>query len=179
MEVSGIMLTICHLNPNPHHISEQILEDVQQLLERSPHYFLKVSEQPARPNEAHEMFFALPDIFELEQKLCFGFYRGADELMGFSEVLKGHPTPLTGYIGLHLIADSLQGQGLGKATYELLENTLKQMCPEMNTLRLGVALSNPVENFWAKMGYVKLPGLKTTLENQINSQVFEMEKALA
>lgn len=95
--------------------------------------------------------------------------------MGFSEILKDHPTPHSAYIGLHLISALCHGQGLGRQIYALLEDYFRQNLG-VQVFQLAVALSNPVEGFWARLGDTRLPGSKMTLEDEITSSVFEMQK---
>lgn len=168
-------LFLRRLNPDPQQVPPEIVAAVQALFEETPGYFEAISGRTAKPQESHESFYSLPAPFQLEQKLCFGYYC-TNKLVGFSEVLKGHPHPHTAYIGLHLISERYQGLGWGQQCYRLLEAELHHL--PITRLRLGVALNNSVEGFWAKMGFQRLPGYKDVLESSIESQVFEMEKEL-
>lgn len=169
------MLRIEHLNPQVRQVPTETLKAVQALFDASPYYYEQVMGSPAGPDEAYKNFYHLPEIFALEQKYCFGYYQ--EGLLGFSEILKAYPEEDCGYIGLHLIGDAYQGQGLGRQSYLLLETYLRSHL-KLKQLRLAVALSNPVTGFWERMGFERLAGIKATLEGEIKSPVFEMQKAL-
>jgi ribosomal protein S18 acetylase RimI-like enzyme/predicted enzyme related to lactoylglutathione lyase len=149
---------------------------VQRLMESSPRYFLRIQNQIARSTEAREAFAALPPGTPPERKFCFGIY-WAGELAGFADVILGYPDTSYAYLGLLLFSESYQNQGLGRQTYQLLEEEISTW-PDVKTIRLGVAETNDVGGFWRKMGFEPTGRRLPSHQPEIKCSIIEMDKPI-
>lgn len=68
------------------------------------------------------------------------------------------------HIGLLLLGESFQGKGLGVKSYNLLEKYIKDQGIQM--IRISVVESNPVEDYWIKMGFERT-GRSSTMKVKI------------
>jgi ribosomal protein S18 acetylase RimI-like enzyme len=126
---------------------------LQCVLEAAPAYYQAVTGAPPRGALAQSTFTALPPEKTYDDKFVWGLYAG-DAMIGCADVIRGYPAPAKAVIGLLLLAEPWQGRGLGRAFAALVEQAIAAW-PEISTLRLGVATSNPrALAFWRKQGYV-------------------------
>lgn len=72
-----------------------------------------------------------------------------DEVVGVVDLLKGYPTPDTGFIGLLVLDPAVRGQGLGRQVEAQIVRRLGTA-----KVRLAVNFVNPrAKEFWASCGY--------------------------
>jgi GNAT superfamily N-acetyltransferase len=129
--------------------SEQL---VQQVLNDAPQFHRIVEGCEARSHFAKRELTELPKGTTADQKHNFLAFHN-DKPIAFVDLINGHPNPQTAYIGLLVIAESEQAKGYGKKIYYFLEKYIAN-CFKSSRIRLGVAVENPVEGFWLKMGFV-------------------------
>lgn len=151
---------------------------VQMLLENAPTYSLNVSGEKVDKNAGKETFETIPDNFDHLNKHVIGVYH-YNNLVGVIDLLIGYPNIKTTYIGLMLISEQNQSQGVGRATYDELEKYIRKKAI-LNTIRLSVVEANGfVVKFWTKMGF-KLTGEKKPYQNKnIDSTSLLMEKNIS
>lgn len=56
------------------------------------------------------------------------------------------------YLGLLLISEKLFGKGLGRKSYQVVEDYIQRVFAS-NTIRLGISSDNDVTGFWRAMGF--------------------------
>ena len=132
---------------------------LQSVLESAPAYFRIVGGAPPGPAEAQSLFTALPAGKSYEDKFVWGLYSGP-AMIGCADVIRGYPTPDKAVIGLLLLAEPWQQQGLGRAFAALVEQTIAGW-DAIKCLRIGVALANSgALRFWQRLGYVETGEVK-------------------
>lgn len=156
----------------------QTIELVQTLLEKAPSYCLNVSGEVAGLNDGNEVFTALPPNFLIEDKHVIGiFYENI--LIGVIDCLIGFPTNEKAHIGLLLLDENYQSQGLGKSAYLNFEDYLRSFS-SITKIRLAVVGTNKkVLKYWEKMGFTLTGEVKPYSNKLLNSESFIMEKDLA
>lgn len=105
----------------------------------------------------------------------YGFYAG-EAMIGCADLIRGYPTREKAVIGLLLLAEPWQRQGLGRAFALLIEQRIAAWS-EVTTLRLGVVKTNAgALAFWGKLGYRETGEVKSTSE--FVADVIVLEKPL-
>lgn len=168
--------------PFPNHLklrlcSEHDSAEVLKIFETSPTYFQKVdgcipTMKTAQhsindgPKKTGDSYFKEFLIIE---------YNG--EAIGTADLHGDHPEKGFTYLGLLLIGEHLFGKGLGRKSYELIEDYVKRAYGS-KTIRLGVSDDNDVSGFWKAVGFA--PNGRTYSwqgENKITN-VVEYDKSL-
>ena len=128
------------------------MRELQRVLEAAPSYFLSVTGLPPGNAEAQSTYTALPADKTYADKFLWGLYAG-ESMVGCADVIRGYPVRDKAVIGLFLLGQSWQRRGLGRAFAALVERVIGAW-PEIECLRLNVAVSNPgAHTFWHKLGY--------------------------
>jgi RimJ/RimL family protein N-acetyltransferase len=152
------------------------MDALQRVFEAAPGYFHAVTGLPPGEAEAQSEFTALPPGRSYDDKFVWGLYRG-DEMIGCADVLRGYPDPSRAVIGLLLITERWQRQGLGRAFATLVEQNIAAW-PQIERFRLGVIASNPgALAFWHRMGYVETGEVKPTAP-PFRAEIIVLEKPL-
>ncbi|MGY3859023.1 GNAT family N-acetyltransferase [Aeromonas veronii] len=91
-----------------------------------------------------------PGIWE-DDKFVLAVLEG-EELLGCVDLVRGYPDAQTAYLGLLLLKECWQGQGIGsKLVARLMERAAGWGCSAM---RLGVIETNlPALHFWSRHGF--------------------------
>jgi RimJ/RimL family protein N-acetyltransferase len=90
------------------------LAELQRVLERAPGYSERVMGGPPGPGEAQSLYTMLPEGKGYEDKFVYGIFRN-DDLVGCLDIMRGYPAGDIAFLGLLLIAEAHQGQGIGRA----------------------------------------------------------------
>lgn len=150
---------------------------IQGLLANAPSYCLNVSGEIAGINDGKEVFEALPPNFPKEDKHVIGIF-SQDILIGMIDCLIGFPEKEKVHIGLLLLDEKYQSQGLGKSAYLKLEHYLRSFS-SISKIRLAVVnTNNKVLKYWEKMGFTLTGEVKPYSNKSINSESLIMEKEL-
>ena len=113
----------------------------------------------------------------MADKSLYGVYRG-EEIVGCVEVIRGFPTEEVAMIGLLLIHQTSQGQGLGRLAYEATEEVCRSW-PSTRRLRIGVILSNDIVlAFWKKMGFIRTGEEFAYTHAAVRSTIIALEKEI-
>ena len=125
---------------------------LQCVLEAAPRYFETITGLPPGGAEAQSTFSALPPGKTYDAKRVYGLYAD-DAMIGCADVIRGYPVAQKAVIGLLLLAEAWQRQGIGRAFERLVVRTLADW-PEITTVRIGVVATNASAlTFWRKLGY--------------------------
>lgn len=154
------------------------VEALQALFEAAPTYHLNTGGVPASPDEGVGALQALPPGHDFRTKFVFGFGDGVGELIGCADVIRGYPEKSRAMLGLLLISEHRQAQGLGRHALQLVEEKILEW-PEIEAIRIGVVETNAkVMGFWQKMGF-RDTGLRRPYEQgRVHSQTILLEKPL-
>lgn len=150
---------------------------VQDLLESAPSYCLNVSGEIAGVDDGGEVFAAIPPNFPIGDKHVIGIF-SENILNGMIDCLIGFPSRDKAHIGLLLLNENWQSQGLGKLAYFNLEEYLRSF-PSISKIRLAVVITNnKVLKYWEKMGFLLTGEVKPYFNKSIHSEALIMEKEL-
>lgn len=152
---------------------------LQEILLAAPTYWMKISGELPGSQCAAENFAALPPGKTDADKFSFALV-WENKFIGHIDLILGYPRPQTAMLGLLLIKESHQHQGLGKLSYEALEVWLKEHHPELSVVRLAVVLTNPQAlNFWKKRGFKETGEKREHREGTVESVALVFEKYLS
>jgi RimJ/RimL family protein N-acetyltransferase len=99
-------------------------------------------------------------------------------MIGCADVLRGYPDRPRAVIGLLLLTEQWQRQGLGRAFARLVEQAIAAW-PEIERLRIGVISTNPgALEFWHKLGYVKTGEVRSGAPD-FRGDIIALEKPVA
>ena len=150
---------------------------VQEILEDAPTYQLNTEGIGFISKDAGlSTLTALPPNCKAHQKHVFLLREGAAPI-GVADVIQGFPDDETSFLGLLLVRESLQRQGLGEHFYRQLETIIVSELG-CKKIRLAVVDSNPAAGFWGKMGFVFTGETRPHEGASLKSVKRVMEKAL-
>lgn len=153
------------------------MEALQHVIERAPDYMYRVTGHPPGRAEAQSTYVVLPEGKSYDDKFVYGIYL-ADHMVGCADVIRAYPTEETIMLGLLLLAESYQHQGIGAAAYRLLEDKFRAW-PRMTRVRIGVVRTNEqVLPFWRKLGFVETGEVKLYQYDKLVSETIILEKEL-
>jgi len=150
--------------------------DVQAIIDCAPTFLKNVEGLSVDSEYASRDLQALPPGCALDQKYFFVIKNGADQI-GVADLVKDYPKKGTAFLGLLLLAEKVQRNGFGTKAYRLLEEfALSKLSADK--IRLAYNDSNPVAQFWQKMGFSHTGESKPYKGRTRDSAVILMEKEL-
>ena len=153
------------------------IEELQKVLAAAPGYSLRTSGEIPSKDAAKEMLAALPPDFLLKNKYVF-LITAKEQAIGCVDILRGFPQQETAMLGLLLLREDAQGQGLGKASYAATEKFIRSW-PEIRKVRIGVvATNNGVLPFWKARGFLDTGVRRPYEEGVVKSETMVLEKEL-
>ncbi|HEX6705312.1 MAG TPA: GNAT family N-acetyltransferase [Albitalea sp.] len=132
------------------------LPALQRFFDANPEYFLAVSGQPPRPDEARQEFEDRPPAgMPYTAQSMLRFLDASDELAGIASITSDLFASRVWHIGLFVVATSLHGSGVAGSIYEALEGWIRGQGAQW--IRLGAVIGNVrAERFWHKVGYTEV-----------------------
>ena len=130
------------------------LAELQRVCDGAPGYFMTCEGKLAEPDQAASWFDGhyLPPGYSEDDHFAFGIAVNG-VIAGAATILRGWKRPDQSIVGLLLLAEKYQGQGIGATAYGLLEDVIRGW-PGMRSVRIGVnELNAPAFPFWHKMGF--------------------------
>jgi len=153
------------------------MRELQRVFEATPAYAQLITGTPPGPAEAQSTYSILPEGNSYEDKFVLGVYLGS-EMVGCVDLIRGYPEPHVAHIGLLLLAEPFQHQGIGKAAYGLVEQYIRAW-GNCTTVRAGVVRTNEaVLPFWQKLGFVPTGEVKPYQYSTVVSEVVILAKRL-
>jgi ribosomal protein S18 acetylase RimI-like enzyme len=99
-------------------------------------------------------------------------------MVGCIDLIEGYPEPDTATLGLLLIAESFQGQGIGSEAYRATEATVRAW-GTCTKIRLGVVRTNAaVLPFWIRLGFTETGESKPYSCGPVLSEIVILTKTL-
>jgi ribosomal protein S18 acetylase RimI-like enzyme len=130
---------------------------LQACLDGCPDYFARTEGAGADP-EAADHLLDEAEADPLRRLYLFSLRRGG-AAAALLDVWLHQPEPGTAHLGLLLVREALQGQGLGREAVAALEAALA--AAGYRALRLSVTDENrEVEGFWARLGFATVGRLE-------------------
>jgi GNAT superfamily N-acetyltransferase len=155
----------------------QEMAELQHALEAAPGYSERVTGGPPGPSEAQSTLSNLPPGKTYEDKFVFGIYAGG-KCVGAIDVIRGYPVAETAMLGLLLVAESIQRQGIGRAAYTLLEERIRAWGSCRN-VRIGIAATNiQVMLFWQHLGFRTTGEVKPCRYGSVSSKNIILEREI-
>lgn len=126
---------------------------LQRFFEANPLYFLAVSGEPPKPEEAfEEINDELPEGWSYSEKWIIGFARPSGELAAMANVVKDLLASKVWHISTFIVETSRHGNGDAAALYNGIEAWARANGADW--IRLGVVKGHAAaERFWQKCGY--------------------------
>ena len=154
------------------------MRELQRVLEEAPTYAQRITGLPPGKADAQSTYSALPDGKSYRDKFVFGIVRGT-EMTGCADLIRGYPRPATAMLGLLLVSERHQHQGIGRLAYGLLEQFV-QGWGVCDRVRIGVVRTNEeVIPFWTRLGFAATGELRAYRYASVSSEVVVFEKPLA
>jgi uncharacterized cupin superfamily protein/RimJ/RimL family protein N-acetyltransferase len=164
-----------HLRLQP--CTKSDLEQILEVFEASPDYFLKVDGCLPNKEIVLQTLTDGPKEKSADYFKEFLLIERDGKFIGAVDLHAHHRDKGTTYLGLFLINEKLQGQGLGRQCYLLIEDYI-QRAYQCQKILLGIHEDNQVANFWKKMGFAVNGKTYEWEGEQKNALVTEYEKSL-
>ena len=153
------------------------MRELQRVLEEAPTYAQRITGLPPGRADAQSTYSALPEGKSYADKFVFGIFRGT-EMVGCADLIRGYPRPATAMLGLLLVSERHQQQGIGRLAYGLLEQFV-QGWGVCDRIRIGVVRTNKqVIPFWTRRGFAATGELRPYRYASVTSEIVVFEKPL-
>lgn len=173
MPMSEAAVTIGLLRGEPAEMRE-----LQRVLEEAPGYAHRITGLPPGKADAASTYAALPEGKSYDDKFVFGIYRGSD-MVGCADLIRGYPRSATAMLGLLLVSEKHQRQGIGTRAYGLLEQFVRGW-GSCDRVRIGVVRCNDaVIAFWTQLGFAATGETRPYRHASVTSEVLVLEKPLS
>lgn len=150
---------------------------LQDLLNLVPDFTRRCRGEEQGPLTPAELLQQVPEGVKPENRVVYGIYFN-HRMVGCMDVIKGHPDERTVLVGVLLIAEDVQGAGLGSEAFKELEKMVRGW-EGFDRIRIGILRSNDfVQNFWRKMGFRKTGESQNYESGSLRTKIFYMDKSL-
>ena len=154
------------------------MREFQRVLEEAPTYAHRITGVPAGRADAQSTYTVLPQGKSYDDKFVFGIYR-ADEMVGCVDLIRGYPDFATALLGLVLVSEKRQRQGIGRSAYVLIEQFIRDW-RTCDRIRIGVVRTNEaVLPFWTHLGFGPTGEVKPYRYGSVVSETVVLEKRLS
>ena len=142
---------------------------------KNDYYFSKISDASQNISNIEEDIETIPDGVHKNQK-NYKLISFNDEILGVVDYLTDYPEKNTVLIGLLIIKDDKQKQGLGTKIFRYLENSFKNK--NFLKIRIGVLVDNQIGlSFWKKQNFKEIERKFLKFEKS-EKEVIVMEKEI-
>jgi possible acetyltransferase len=118
------------------------------------YYFSKISDNPLSISNVEEDIEVIPNGVQKNQK-NYRLISFNDEILGVVDFLSDYPEKDTILIGLFIIKNDKQKQGLGTKIFRYLEKLFKNK--KFLKIRIGVLVDNKIGlSFWKKQNFKEI-----------------------
>jgi RimJ/RimL family protein N-acetyltransferase len=153
------------------------LTALQELLNNVPDYTRRCRAEEQGACTPAELMQQIPEGVAPEQKKLYGIFFN-HRMIGCLDLVKGYPDAKTAFVGILLIAEDVQGAGLGSEAFKECEKMIRSE-EGFDRIRIGVMRTNDfVQNFWRKMGFRKTGDSQNFEAGSLRTKIFFMEKSL-
>ena len=139
------------------------------------YYFSKISDNPPSISNVEEDIEVIPNGVQKNQK-NYRLISFNDEILGVVDFLSDYPEKDTILIGLFIIKNDKQKQGLGTKIFRYLEKSFKN--EKFLKIRIGVLVDNEIRlSFWKKQNFKEIERKFLKFEKS-KKEVIVMEKEI-
>ena len=118
------------------------------------YYFSKISDNPPSISNVEEDIEVIPNGVQKNQK-NYRLISFNDEILGVVDFLSDYPEKDTILVGLFIIKNDKQKQGLGTKIFRYLEKSFKNK--KFLKIRIGVLVDNEIGlSFWKKQNFKEI-----------------------
>ena len=142
---------------------------------KNDYYFSKISDASQNISNIEEDIETIPDGVHKNQK-NYKLISFNDEILGVVDYLTDYPEKNTVLIGLLIIKNDKQKQGLGTKIFRYLEKSFKN--EKFLKIRIGVLVDNEIRlSFWKKQNFKEIERKFLKFEKS-KKEVIVMEKEI-
>lgn len=153
------------------------MRELQRVLEEAPTYAHRVTGVPPSRADAQSTYTVLPEGKSYDDKFVFGIYR-QNEMVGCADLIRGYPNPATALLGLFLVSEKYQRQGVGRRAYTLLEDFIRNW-GSCDAVRVAVVrINEDVMPFWTALGFEPTGEVKPYRYGSVASETVIFQKRL-
>ena len=139
------------------------------------YYFSKISDNPPSISNVEEDIEVIPNGVQKNQK-NYRLISFNDEILGVVDFLSDYPEKDTILIGLFIIKNDKQKQGLGTKIFRYLEKLFRNK--KFLKIRIGVLVDNEIGlSFWKKQNFKEIERKFLKFEKS-KKEVIVMEKEI-
>ena len=139
------------------------------------YYFSKISDNPLSISNVEEDIEVIPNGVQKNQK-NYRLISFNNEILGVVDFLSDYPEKDTILIGLFIIKNDKQKQGLGTKIFRYLEKSFKNK--KFLKIRIGVLVDNEIGlSFWKKQNFKEIERKVLKFGNS-EKEVIVMEKKI-
>ncbi len=154
------------------------MADLQRAFEGAPAYTHLMTGVPPGQADAQGQYSFLPEGKSYDEKFVFGVYRDSD-MVGCADLIRAYPEQDAACLGLLLISEAFQRQGIGTAAYRRIEEFIRAW-GTCTRVWLGVVRTNEgVLSFWFKLGFTPTGETKPYRYGAVASETITLSKRLA
>lgn len=151
------------------------LEDVVKCIRSNARYNQITGDDKLTDDEIGRIFKEKPNEARIDQKKIMGFYQG-NEIVTIADVIYGYPQEKYVFIGLLMVTQEKQGNGIGGIAYRKIEESAIAL--GYGYIQLAILIKNVnVYNFWQKLGFIEVEKRKGR-DGQRVVDVIVMEKQI-
>ena len=155
--------------------NDELKNEVLNIYLENNYYFSKISDNPPSISNVEEDIEAIPNGVQKNQK-NYSLISFNDEILGVVDYLSDYPEKDTILIGLFIIKNDKQKQGLGTKIFRYLENLFRNK--KFLKIRIGVLVDNEIGlSFWKKQNFKEIERKFLKFEKS-EKEVIVMEKEI-
>ena len=155
--------------------NNELKNEVLNIYLKNDYYFSKISDASQNISNIEEDIETIPDGVRKNQK-NYRLISFNDEILGVVDYLTDYPEKDTILIGLLIIKNDKQKQGLGTKIFRYLENSFKNK--NFLKIRIGVLVDNQIGlSFWKKQNFKEIERKFLKFEKS-EKEVIVMEKEI-
>ena len=155
--------------------NDELKNEALNIYLENNYYFSKISDNPPSISNVEEDIEVIPNGVQKNQK-NYRLISFNDEILGVVDFLSDYPEKDTILIGLFIIKNDKQKQGLGTKIFRYLENSFKNK--NFLKIRIGVLVDNQIGlSFWKKQNFKEIERKFLKFEKS-EKEVIVMEKEI-
>ena len=155
--------------------NDELKNEVLNIYLENDYYFSKISDNPPSISNVEEDIEVIPNGVQKNQK-NYRLISFNDEILGVVDFLSDYPEKDTILIGLFIIKNDKQKQGLGTKIFRYLEILFKDK--KFLKIRIGVLVDNEIGlSLWKKQNFKEIERKFLKFEKS-EKEVIVMEKEI-
>ena len=155
--------------------NDELKNEALNVYLKNDYYFSKISDNPPSISNVEEDIEVIPNGVQKNQK-NYRLISFNNEILGVVDYLTDYPEKDTILIGLLIIKNNRQKEGIGTKIFRYLENSFKNK--NFLKIRIGVLVDNQIGlSFWKKQNFKEIERKFLKFEKS-EKEVIVMEKEI-